>query len=171
MAGESGHGRTSRSAHRHLRWLPDGDSFVRATSVASAIEGLYEHQAWLVKQIFPDTADSEYLALHAQVRGLRYKPAKAAAGKVAMRGVAGSPIASGLVFKLGDAASCFRNPLDTKERMSTDTSIRRYPQSGSFAVRVLAYAPEVRSSRDLSFASRACTRLERLRYRRAHISL
>lgn len=83
---------------------PDSDFFVRATSVASAIEGLYEHQAWLVKQIFPDTADSEYLALHAQVRGLRYKPAKVAAGKVAMRGVAGSPIASGLVFKLGDAA-------------------------------------------------------------------
>lgn len=83
---------------------PDSDFYIRATSVASAIEGLYEHQAWLVKQIFPDTADSEYLALHAQVRGLRHKPAKAAAGTVAMTGVAGSPIVSGLVFKVGDAA-------------------------------------------------------------------
>ena len=80
----------------------DSDYFVRATSVASAVEGLYEHQAWLVKQLFPDTADSEFLARHAQVRGLRKKRAVAAAGSIAMSGVPGSPIASGLAFKVGE---------------------------------------------------------------------
>ena len=31
---------------------PDSDYFIRATSVASAVEGLYQHQAWIVRQIF-----------------------------------------------------------------------------------------------------------------------
>ncbi|WP_420996248.1 baseplate J/gp47 family protein [Cupriavidus sp. 30B13] len=83
---------------------PDSDHFVRASSVASAIEGLYEHQTWLVKQIFPDTADSEYLALHAQVRGLSYKSAVSAGGTILLTGVPNSPIPSDLVVKIGDAS-------------------------------------------------------------------
>ncbi len=38
----------------------DSDYYVRASSVASCVEGLYQHQSWIVKQIFPDTADTEF---------------------------------------------------------------------------------------------------------------
>ena len=31
---------------------PDSDFFVRASSVASAVEGLYQHQSWIARQIF-----------------------------------------------------------------------------------------------------------------------
>ncbi|WP_423197459.1 Baseplate protein J-like domain-containing protein [Cupriavidus sp. H19C3] len=82
----------------------DSDYFVRATSIASAVEGLYEHQAWLVKQIFPDTADSEYLALHARVRGLNYKSAVSAGGKIALTGTPNAAFDAGLVAKFGDAS-------------------------------------------------------------------
>ena len=48
---------------------PDSDFFVRASSVASAVEGLYQHQSWIARQIFPDSADRDYLEQHARVRG------------------------------------------------------------------------------------------------------
>ncbi len=67
---------------------PDSDYFVRASSVASVAEGLYQHQAWVVRQIFPDTSDSDYLALHARTRGLKKKPPTTAKG---LAGISGSP--------------------------------------------------------------------------------
>ncbi|EGG3068890.1 baseplate J/gp47 family protein [Salmonella enterica] len=67
---------------------PDSDYFVRASSVASVAEGLYQHQAWVVRQIFPDTSDSDYLALHARTRGLKRKPPTTAKG---LAGISGSP--------------------------------------------------------------------------------
>ncbi|ENP2198807.1 baseplate J/gp47 family protein [Salmonella enterica] len=67
---------------------PDSDYFVRASSVASVAEGVYQHQAWVVRQIFPDTADSDYLALHARTRGLKKKPPTTATG---LAGISGSP--------------------------------------------------------------------------------
>ncbi|EDM7394415.1 baseplate J/gp47 family protein [Salmonella enterica] len=67
---------------------PDSDYFVRASSVASVAEGLYQHQAWVVRQIFPDTADSDYLLLHARTRGLKKKSPTTARG---VAGISGSP--------------------------------------------------------------------------------
>lgn len=67
---------------------PDSDYFVRASSVASVAEGLYQHQAWVVRQIFPDTSDSDYLALHARTRGLKKKSPTTAKG---LAGISGSP--------------------------------------------------------------------------------
>lgn len=75
----------------------DSDFFVRASSVASAVEGLYQHQAWTVRQIFPDTADSDYLVLHARVRGLTPKSAVAADGSLRLAGTPGTVVGSGLV--------------------------------------------------------------------------
>lgn len=80
----------------------DSDFYVRATSVASAVEGLYRHQAWIVRQIFPDTADSEYLALHAAVRGLSHKSATTAQGNIRVSGAPGSAVPAGLVAKWGE---------------------------------------------------------------------
>lgn len=81
---------------------PDSDYFIRATSVASAVEGLYQHQAWIVRQIFPDTADREYLELHARVRGLTRKVAVAAQGQIRVTGTPGAAVPAGLMAKLGE---------------------------------------------------------------------
>ncbi|UJB30315.1 baseplate J/gp47 family protein [Chromobacterium sp. Beijing] len=81
---------------------PDSDYFIRASSVASAVEGLYQHQAWIVRQIFPDTADREYLELHARVRGLARKVAVAAQGQIKAYGTSGASVPTGLSAKLGD---------------------------------------------------------------------
>lgn len=81
---------------------PDSDYFIRATSVASAVEGLYQHQAWIVRQIFPDTADREYLELHARTRGLTRKAAVAAQGQISVAGTPGAAVPTGLTAKLGD---------------------------------------------------------------------
>lgn len=81
---------------------PDSDFYLRASSVASAVEGLYQHQAWMVRQIFPDTADRDYLLLHARLRGLQLKPAVAASGLLQLNGVPGSAVAAGLAVKAGN---------------------------------------------------------------------
>ncbi|GHD63890.1 baseplate J/gp47 family protein [Jeongeupia chitinilytica] len=80
----------------------DSDYFVRASSVASAVEGLYQHQAWIVRQIFPDTADRAYLELHARVRRLNRKPAVAAQGQLRVTGTPGSAIPVGTSAKRSD---------------------------------------------------------------------
>jgi len=74
----------------------DSDYYVRATSVASCAEGLYQHQAWIARQIFPDTADTEYLEQHAAVRGLSRRPAVAASGFIALTGNPGVSVPEGL---------------------------------------------------------------------------
>ena len=80
----------------------DSDYFIRATSVASAVEGLYQHQSWIVRQIFPDTADREYLELHARVRGLSRKPAVAAQGVLQVTGTPGAALPAGLTARRGE---------------------------------------------------------------------
>lgn len=39
----------------------DSDFYVRATGTGSAVEGLYQHQQWIARQIFASTADVENL--------------------------------------------------------------------------------------------------------------
>lgn len=46
---------------------PDSDHYVHASRLASCAEGQYAHQSWIVRQIFPDTADREYLERHASM--------------------------------------------------------------------------------------------------------
>lgn len=58
----------------------DSDFAIRANAVAAAIEGLYQHQQWIVRQILPDTADSDYLERWANLYGIYRKPAAFAAG-------------------------------------------------------------------------------------------
>lgn len=82
----------------------DSDYGVRAGANGSAIEGLYQHQSWIAKQIFPDSADSDILALHARVRGLSKKQAKAASGTVQLSGAPGSTASAGLIVALQNGA-------------------------------------------------------------------
>jgi len=64
----------------------DSDHHVRAAGVGAAIEGIYQHQGWLYRQIFPDTADTEALELHAGDRGLTRKAASIASGALRITG-------------------------------------------------------------------------------------
>lgn len=67
----------------------DSDAYARASSLAACAEGIYAHQKWLVKQFFPDTADTAFLEKHAGLRGLRRRNATYAAGKGAT--ISGNP--------------------------------------------------------------------------------
>ena len=77
----------------------DSDFAVRANAAASAIEGLYQHQQWIVRQVFPDTADSDYLERHAGLHGVTRKAATAAAGTITFSGTAGSAVPIGTETK------------------------------------------------------------------------
>lgn len=81
----------------------DSDAYARASSLAACAEGIYAHQKWLIKQFFPDTADTEFLEKHAGLRGLRRRNATYAAGKGAT--ISGNPdavITVGLQIKTED---------------------------------------------------------------------
>lgn len=58
----------------------DSDYYARASSLAAVAEGVYSHQKWMVKQFFPDTADTQYLEKHAALRGIRRRQATHASG-------------------------------------------------------------------------------------------
>jgi uncharacterized phage protein gp47/JayE len=73
----------------------DSDYAVRASGEAAAIEGLYQHQQWLFKQIFPDSADEENLIRHAGEHGITRKSANASSGFATLTGSVGAPIPSG----------------------------------------------------------------------------
>lgn len=81
----------------------DSDHYVHASRLASVAVGQYAHQSWIVRQIFPDTADSEYLERHANLRGIRRRNPTAAAGTASGSGaVAGAVISDGLQIKQGN---------------------------------------------------------------------
>ena len=73
----------------------DSDFFVRASALAAANEGLYQHQSWIYRQIFPDTADSENLDRHAAFHGVTRKQATVATGTCSVSGAPGSVIPQG----------------------------------------------------------------------------
>lgn len=77
----------------------DSDNFIRSAAVAASIEGLYQHQAWLYRQIFPDTADEAELLHHAGNRNIRQRSAVAATGVVQVAGANGVPLNAGSVLK------------------------------------------------------------------------
>lgn len=78
----------------------DSDFAVRANASAASIEGLYEHQQWIARQIFPDTADSDILeSRHANPRGISRKTASFASGTVRFSGTVGSAVPIGAESK------------------------------------------------------------------------
>lgn len=77
----------------------DGDYAVRANATGAAIEGLYQHQQWIVRQIFPDRADQDYMEKHASLRKITYKNATAAVGTITFSGTPGSVVSIGAEAK------------------------------------------------------------------------
>lgn len=77
----------------------DSDFAIRANATASAVEGLYQHQQWIVRQILPDTADSDYLERHASLRSITRKAASFTTGSVHFTGTVGSAVPIGTESK------------------------------------------------------------------------
>lgn len=81
----------------------DSDNYARASSLAAVAEGIYAHQKWLIKQFFPDTADTEFLEKHAGLRGIRRRNATYASGRGAtITGQENAEIKAGLQIKTDD---------------------------------------------------------------------
>lgn len=94
--------------------LPDADVYsdsdyrVRANAIASTGWGLYHYAAWALRQAFPDTADTEYLEMHARLRNLTRKQATAASGSITLTGKAATTVASGLQFRVKGNATLYQ---------------------------------------------------------------
>ncbi|MTH47466.1 baseplate J/gp47 family protein [Intestinirhabdus alba] len=73
----------------------DSDYAVRANTVSAVADGLYAYQGWIVRQIFPDTADPENLELHARTRNIYRKKATRSAGSASITGTAGKVLPVG----------------------------------------------------------------------------
>ncbi len=80
----------------------DSDHFVHASRLAACATGQYAHQAWVVRQIFPDTADTAYLERHAALRGLTRRNATIAKGTAIVQGVEGAQIGADVRIKYGN---------------------------------------------------------------------
>ena len=81
----------------------DSDYYVRASSLAAVGEGIYAHQKWIIKQFFPDTADTDFLEKHAALRGIHRRNATSASGTGAtVTGQVGAEIKAGLQIKTDD---------------------------------------------------------------------
>ncbi|QGR65575.1 baseplate J/gp47 family protein [Yersinia intermedia] len=74
----------------------NSDYYIRASTVASCAGGIYQDQGWIVRQIFPDTADIEFLELHCRTRGIVRKPANTATGTIDLTGEPNATVVSGL---------------------------------------------------------------------------
>jgi uncharacterized phage protein gp47/JayE len=97
---------------------PDSDNYIRASAFAAALEGQYAYLAWAVRQIFPDTSDSDILDRHAALRGLSRKAAVAATGSVTVSGNAGVTLAAGLV--LSDSTTGLTFTTDASATLNAD---------------------------------------------------
>ncbi len=78
------------------------DIYVKACALASALWGIYQQQKWVVRQIFPTSADSAELERHASLRGLSRNPASKASGTVTLTGTNGVVVNAGLSLKTAE---------------------------------------------------------------------
>lgn len=78
------------------------DIYVKASVLASAIWGLYQHQKYIARLVFPDMADADDLDHHASIRGLSRKQATKASGTVTLTGTNDTVVASGLSLTTSD---------------------------------------------------------------------
>jgi uncharacterized phage protein gp47/JayE len=91
----------------------DSDYAIRANAVSGVAQGLYNDQTWIQRQIFPDTADHDWLVMHARTRGLSPKPASAASGQLVLTGSVGVTVASGLQFRPRGGGVLYQTTADT----------------------------------------------------------
>jgi uncharacterized phage protein gp47/JayE len=78
----------------------DSDYGVRANAVSGVADGLYAHQGWVVRQIFPDTADTENLELHCRTRNVYRKKATGSSSTAGVTGTAGKVLPAGAQIRV-----------------------------------------------------------------------
>lgn len=83
----------------------DSDYAIRARANGSAVEGLYQHQQWITRQIFPDTADSDNLERFARRYKIYRLIAVAATGSINFTGTPGTAISIGTEARSTDGVS------------------------------------------------------------------
>ena len=71
---------------------------------AGAIHMTYGSLVWLIKQISPQTAESEILEMHAASRGVTRLPGSFATGSIDFTGDSGSTIPAGTILQRSDGA-------------------------------------------------------------------
>lgn len=91
--------------------LPGSDSQLRrsflnvlARTLAGGLHGLYGFVAFIFDQVFPDTAESEFLERWGGIWGIGRKPAWPASGNITITGTNGTIIPAATVLQRGDAA-------------------------------------------------------------------
>lgn len=77
---------------------------IMARAYAGAIHLLYFYISWAVLQLFPDTAEAEYMTRWAAIWGVARTPATFGAGDVTFTGTNGTVIPEGLRLKRSDGA-------------------------------------------------------------------
>lgn len=102
----------------------DSDNYIRASSLASCATGQYAHQAWILKQFFPDTADTDFLERHCNLRGIRRKNATSASGTVIAHGIPQASIDADLQIKCGERLYTVLEKAYIKEDGTVVLSIR-----------------------------------------------
>lgn len=125
----------------------DSDFAIRANAVAAAIEGLYQHQQWIVRQILPDTADSDYLERWAGLYGITRKPAVAASGTITFSATSGGLIPAGTAASSANGAvfvTLNSRVIATNGTLAVASAAQQAGTSGNLAVAsvlTLAAAP------------------------------
>jgi uncharacterized phage protein gp47/JayE len=73
-----------------------------ARAIAGAAHGLHGHLVWLSKQLFPDTAEAEYVERWANIWGLTRTPAVAASGDLDITGTPSTVCPDGTEWETAD---------------------------------------------------------------------
>ena len=81
------------NAHVH----EGSDNHARATALAALAEGQYQHQEWILRQVFADTADAAYLERHCAMYRIWRKAAATASGSLKISGAPDTVLPAGLL--------------------------------------------------------------------------
>lgn len=85
---------------------------------AFAVHGLYAYIDWVVRQLFPDTAEKSFLERQASIQGIYRREATAATGTLTVTRTAGATIPVGTVFVAADGETRY----STTEEPEVDES-------------------------------------------------
>ncbi|HTV45763.1 MAG TPA: baseplate J/gp47 family protein [Stellaceae bacterium] len=77
---------------------------VSADTMAGLVNGEYGYLDWMSQQLFPDTAESDYLDRWARIFGLTREAPTAASGNVLIQGTAGTPLPLNTLLQTTDGS-------------------------------------------------------------------
>lgn len=99
----------------------DSDASIRAYGTASAVEGLYQHQNYIQRQLFAHTADEPYLYIHAEEVGTPRTPSGRASGTV--KAISNVAVTINEGQKLTDGKGHFYRVISTVELLANEETL------------------------------------------------